>query len=386
LNTNIFDETFNKDFFLNNFGKKYLYKKDIIRNHSKIMSLDILNEILSIRTNWNNKNFIMMLDRKPINYSEYSSLFLETAGKFLRPDVDKVQNWISRGSSIVLNEIDSMNTGLMSVANELQNLTGGRCQGNLYFSMQSHQAFGPHCDEHDVFAIHFEGEKIWNIYENIELNPINHPNFKYSPEERIKKAGKLIDQVTLRPGDLLYLPRGQYHDALASKSGAIHVAFGLTYLKPIDIISVLWDKLINSDYMRQDIDKKSTKQDLKNHLKTIALELEKVICTDENTEIFFNNIEKWPYKFKDYSLNNIISEGRKYKVSKLVKIEKNGEQAFLTNGNNKVLIPKEYLEVTNFILKQDFVTDHLINSNFKHLSKTIIIDCLKKLNDMKVIS
>ena len=386
MNTNIFDETFNKDFFLNNFGKKYLYKKDIIRNHSKIMSLDILNEILSIRTNWNNKNFIMMLDRKPINYSEYSSLFLETAGKFLRPDVDKVQNWISRGSSIVLNEIDSMNTGLMSVANELQSLTGGRCQGNLYFSMQSHQAFGPHCDEHDVFAIHFEGEKIWNIYENIELNPINHPNFKYSPEERIKKAGKLIDQVTLRPGDLLYLPRGQYHDALASTSGAIHVAFGLTYLKPIDIISVLWDKLINSDYMRQDIDKKSTKQDLKNHLKTIALELEKVICTDENTEIFFNNIEKWPYKFKDYSLNNIISEGRKYKVSKLVKIEKNGEQAFLTNGNNKVLIPKEYIEVTNFILKQDFVTDHLINSNFKHLSKTIIIDCLKKLNDMKVIS
>ena len=167
MNTNIFDETFNKDFFLNNFGKKYLYKKDIIRNHSKIMSLDILNEILSIRTNWNNKNFIMMLDRKPINYSEYSSLFLETAGKFLRPDVDKVQNWISRGSSIVLNEIDSMNTGLMSVANELQSLTGGRCQGNLYFSMQSHQVFGPHCDEHDVFAIHFEGEKIWNIYENI---------------------------------------------------------------------------------------------------------------------------------------------------------------------------------------------------------------------------
>ena len=80
----------------------------------------------------------MMLDRKPINYSEYSSLFLESAGSFLRPDLDKVQKWVSRGSSIVLNEIDSMNTGLISVANELQNLTGGKCQGNLYFPMQSH--------------------------------------------------------------------------------------------------------------------------------------------------------------------------------------------------------------------------------------------------------
>ena len=73
--------------------------------------------------------------------------------------------------------------------------------------MESRQAFGPHCDEHDVFAIHFEGEKIWNIYENIEKNPINHPIFKFDSEERIRRAGKLIDQVTLKPGDLFYLPR-----------------------------------------------------------------------------------------------------------------------------------------------------------------------------------
>jgi len=72
--------------------------------------------------------------------------------------------------------------------------------------------------------------KKFGIYINIELNPINHSNFKYSREERIKKTGKLIDKVTLRPGDLLYLPRGQYRDALASMSGAIHIAFGLTYL------------------------------------------------------------------------------------------------------------------------------------------------------------
>ena len=37
----------------------------------------------------------------------------------------------------------------------------------------------------------------------------------------------MVEQVTLRPGDLLCIPRGQYHDALASQNGAIHVAFGL---------------------------------------------------------------------------------------------------------------------------------------------------------------
>ena len=58
--------------------------------------------------------------------------------------------------------------------------------------MQSHQAFGPHCDTHDVFAIHFEGEKVWNIYEKTENNPINHPLFKYTLKKELKKQDELL--------------------------------------------------------------------------------------------------------------------------------------------------------------------------------------------------
>ena len=47
----------------------------------------------------------------------------------------------------------------MKFSNELQKVTNGRCQANLYFSMASHQAFGPHFDLHDVFAVHFEVRK-----------------------------------------------------------------------------------------------------------------------------------------------------------------------------------------------------------------------------------
>ena len=159
----------------------------------------------------------MMLDQKKINFSDYSSPNLDINGQNYRPDVNKVQHLVSRGASIILNDIQKHNLNLLKFVDELQKVTNGRCQANLYFSMASHQAFGPHFDLHDVFAVHFEGEKVWNIYENIEKNPINHPSFKFSDEQRRKRAGKIIDQVTLRPGDLLYIPRGQYHDALASK-------------------------------------------------------------------------------------------------------------------------------------------------------------------------
>ena len=101
----VFNDEFIKPFFLNNFGKKYIYKDKFIKNYENLMSLNILNEILSNRSYWNNKNFEMRLDKKIIKYSEFSSMHLEISGYILRPDVDMVQDWISRGASIILNEI-----------------------------------------------------------------------------------------------------------------------------------------------------------------------------------------------------------------------------------------------------------------------------------------
>ena len=106
----------------------------------------------------------MVLNRQPINYSIFSSLSLKHSTEILRSDVDKVQNWISKGSLLVLTEIDKLTNKLNNIVRELQDLTNGKCQDNLYFSMQSRKDFGPHCDNQDVFAIHFEGEKVWNIH------------------------------------------------------------------------------------------------------------------------------------------------------------------------------------------------------------------------------
>ena len=50
----------------------------------------------------------MMLDKNLIKYNDYSSLFLEQGGNFLRPDSEKVQNWVSKGASIILNDINKL--------------------------------------------------------------------------------------------------------------------------------------------------------------------------------------------------------------------------------------------------------------------------------------
>ena len=385
MNKKKFIEPLDSKFFSNNFGKKYVHKKNFINDPNSVVSLEILDDMLSKSNIWNNKNFKMMLDQKTLNYNDYSSLSIDVTGSNNRPDVDKVQRLVSKGASIILNDIEKYNTNLFKISDELQRLTQGRCQGNLYFSMASHKAFGPHFDLHDVFAFHFEGEKVWNIYENIEDSPINHPVFKISSEERIKRAGKLVDQVTLRPGDLLYIPRGQYHDALASKNGAIHVAFGLTYFKPIDLMSSLWEKFILNNFMRKDVQLNSNKNDLRIILNKFSKEISDILTSEETLEILDTNIKNWPYRIKEYSIRSLVLEGITYDVDKSVTFEKKDNKGFLISGKNSVEVPKQYCDLTQYILDREFITDRLIFTEFKNTSKEIIKECIENLKNMKVL-
>ncbi|MDA9915181.1 cupin domain-containing protein [Alphaproteobacteria bacterium] len=377
--------SFGDNFFKENFGINYLYKADFMDNFESMMNLDILDSMLSNTNVWNSHNFIMMLDQKQINFSDYTSISLDMSGQNFRPDVSKVQKLVSRGASIILNDIQKYNRNLLNFVSELQKLTNGRCQGNLYFSMASHQAFGPHFDLHDVFAIHFEGEKVWNIYENIEKSPINHPSFKYNVEERKKRAGKIIDQVILKPGDLLYIPRGQYHDALASKNGAMHIAFGLTYFKMIDLMNSLWPNFILKEFMRNDIKKNLSDEEIKSLLGKLSNELDKIINSNDALHLAKQNIQNWQYEMKECSLRTIVSEGPTYFIDNSIKFEKSKNKSFLKSPKAIVEVPEKFEILIQFILKHETISENKIKNEFKNISNDIIDECIENLKKMSVI-
>jgi len=327
----------------------------------------------------------MMLDQKKLNFNDYSSISIDVTGNNYRPDTNKVQNLVSKGASIILNDIQRHNINLLKFSNELQKVTNGRCQANLYFSMASHQAFGPHFDLHDVFAVHFEGEKVWNIYENIEKNPINHPSFKFSDEQRRKRAGKIIDQVTLRPGDLLYIPRGQYHDALASINGAVHIAFGLSYFKSIDIMTTLWQKFILNDYMRSDIKINADEKEIKLSLKKLSAELDKILNSEEATEVVMSSFKNWSYEMKEYSIKSIMELGPNYNIDKSIKIELKDKKNYLTSLKGSVEITKKFNLLIQYNMKQETINEKNLKIQFEHISDDIITEWIESLKQMNVI-
>ena len=365
-------------------NKDYLHLKNNSSLNREIMNVKEFNDMISMHNSWNVSNFKMVLDRKTINFSQFSTQGEELGFSKISPDPEKVQNFIRKGASLVLNDIIYLSKNIKNFAIDLQKVTLGKCQANLYFSMQSHQAFGPHFDTHDVFALHCDGEKTWNVYETLEDNPINHPIFKADLDERTEKAGKVIDQVHMKPGDLLYLPRGKFHDALASKSGAIHIAFGINYLKPIDIIQFIWEKLITNPFLRSDIREVKGKEEIQAINKKISNELKVIFENKQLLEPILNYYNEWSYKLIDYDLENVVNSGVIYDISKSVSISIQDGKMLLVDGKNAVNVPKNFQAMTEFSFDQKIISIKNLQNAFPQLSIKEIDEFVHSMKNMKV--
>ena len=233
-------------FFAEYEGKKPLHLKGDAAKFAEVMTWGKLNDLLGQATIWSQHSLQLVLDKDPIPAARYAAPAAgRDGGQVLRPDPDKVKDFLRRGATMVANDIDHLSPGLTALADAMERALCGKAQGNLYLSSRRRQGFGAHFDTHDVYAVHVEGTKTWHIYEGRADDPIAHPMFKTLGREHHEKAkgAKLMD-VHMEPGDLLYLPRGQYHDALADEGGTMHIAFGITYPIGMDVMTFLFDRVV----------------------------------------------------------------------------------------------------------------------------------------------
>jgi bifunctional lysine-specific demethylase and histidyl-hydroxylase MINA len=246
-------------FFAEYEGKRPLHLKGAADKFAAVMTWAGLNDLLGQATIWSQHSLVLVLDNDPVPAARYCAPAVgRDGGQVLRPDPDKVQDFLRRGATLVANDIDHLSPGLTAFADAMEQGLGGKVQGNVYLSSRRRQGFGAHYDTHDVFAVQVEGTKTWHVYEGRATDPIAHPMFKTLGREHHDKAkgAKLMD-VPMEPGDLLYLPRGQYHDALADEGGTVHIAFGVTYPIGMDVVSFLFDRVVAEPEFRADLPRPS---------------------------------------------------------------------------------------------------------------------------------
>ena len=241
-------------FFASHFGREPLHIPGQADKFASVMSWDELNRMLGMDV-WDANTLQLVLNKQRVPPAAYSLKAINrNQRQILQPDSAKVMGLLGQGASLVLNNIETLHPGTLAVAETIGNLIGAKVSANLYCSWQQQPAFDSHYDRHDVFALHVLGEKNWRVYEGQLDNPVEHAAFYNIPQaecDRLK--GRVAQEIAMRPGDLLYLPRGQFHDALASSAASIHVTFGCAQPTGLDWLTHLWERAIQDPRFRADL-------------------------------------------------------------------------------------------------------------------------------------
>ena len=208
-----------------------------------VMNWDELNRLLGMTTVWTEQTMMLILDNEAV------AAGLRAAGRgprrrrVMRPDPARVKPLLARGATMVLNFIDQLARalGLRAVAGGGARRHG---QANLYLSSKRKQLQGALRLPRRVRDARHGREDLERVPGRAE-HPIKHPSFEGWPRERHDQIkGELWRDVRLRPGDLLYLPRGQYHYALADDGPCVHVAWGVTYPIGMDVVSYAFERMV----------------------------------------------------------------------------------------------------------------------------------------------
>ncbi len=189
------------------------------------------NALLDQSSIWTAQSLKLVFNGQPIPAGQYCIETQSQSGPTVRPSPAKVQTLLAMGASLIAGDVQELTPELRGLSHRLARDFAGLVGANVYCSFGGVQAFDSHFDLHHVFAVQLEGEKTWRLYENRADAPVSFPvDDAESRRWFAQTRGKLMTEIRMRPGDVLYLPRGWYHDAMATEGASLHVTFSVTPL------------------------------------------------------------------------------------------------------------------------------------------------------------
>ncbi|MFI7324734.1 cupin domain-containing protein [Streptomyces rubiginosohelvolus] len=162
-----------------------------------------------------------------------SSSFTAPAGvgATVADQLDDTALWraFADGATLVLQALHRTWEPVADLVSGLSTELGHPVQANAYVTPPQNRGFDAHYDVHDVFVLQIEGAKRWVIHEPVLPDPLRDQpwtDHRAAVADRAAHGTPRLDTM-LRPGDVLYLPRGWLHSAQAQGEVSIHLTLGV---------------------------------------------------------------------------------------------------------------------------------------------------------------
>ncbi|HEX8096310.1 MAG TPA: cupin domain-containing protein [Jatrophihabitans sp.] len=153
---------------------------------------------------------------------------------------DKVLGLLTDGATLVLQALHRTWPPLVHFGSRLSAELGHPVQINCYLTPPQNQGFAPHYDTHDVFVLQVAGRKRWVVHRPVLTDPLPGQDWEqHRAAVAARSAEPPLLDLTLQPGDALYLPRGFVHSAMAQGDTSIHLTVGVHPVTRHDLLKHL---------------------------------------------------------------------------------------------------------------------------------------------------
>ncbi|KAG7160252.1 Ribosomal oxygenase 1-like [Homarus americanus] len=164
-----------------------------------------------------------------LDITSYTDGKRETHNPIGQAHAPVVWDYFSNGCSVRMLNPQTFHRPVWQLLSSLQEYFNSFCGANIYLTPPDNQGFAPHWDDIEAFILQLEGKKHWRVYQpkskELELPVLSSHNLCQD------ELGKLILDVTLEEGDLLYFPRGFVHQAnTVGNTHSLHMTIS-TYQK-----------------------------------------------------------------------------------------------------------------------------------------------------------
>lgn len=165
-----------------------------------------------------------------------------------RIDHGLLQAQLRRGATLVLDAVDELVDPVGDLADAFEGVFRERFQVNAYAGFGTSRGFDVHWDDHDVFVLQVAGRKRWRVYGPTREAPLEHDE---APDE--PPPTEPVWEAVLTAGDVLYLPRGCWHGAVALGEPTLHLSVGATARTGVDLLRWCVDELRTRPAFRRDL-------------------------------------------------------------------------------------------------------------------------------------
>jgi len=152
------------------------------------------------------------------------------------------------GATVIVEDADRYDDKLGAFLDTLSSEIGEPTRTNIYASSVGHQGFPLHYDTHDFLILQVEGFKRWRVFPSTIPSPLF---FQKTHGIARPDEDQLYLECTLARGDVLYVPRGHWHEALAEREPSLHLTLGVFWRTGIDFLSWLVDELREDEVLRR---------------------------------------------------------------------------------------------------------------------------------------